>query len=534
MSRFRDRPAVLAIVVLALGSIAMPSLAGPDSGHFRHQKWSGGAYLSKKTGTFSHCAMAATYTSGTVMGFAYYRSGLTLLLGKKDWDLGEQDSYDVTVAVDDAWRVEAKAVPRKGRSGKTQAITIRLGKSREALRHLRQGSVLTIKTAAGRLRYKLTGTSVALRKLHDCFVSRTAPPAVSESANPFAPRESAKTPPTNNPFAAPSAKRPREAARSATVGERAQRLKAVAAWSERANVVAKDLYAVLKVLGDIDNVGAAYIEGKILLESAKRRSATLLTAVQQQLAAVDEKLQALPAAPDHPTYPNFGTDMKRFLDQFRDQAHVMHGETKSSLLAAFSEDKNAFRTIKTKQINRYIILLNSENVQLDLQSANISQNGSQFHLNKSIVHSNTAVVHILTVMRDLMTRDRLVDMQGAVDLVAHSLREMEQSIDRGLKANADLRKRFAALGDRHPSLGQSFDRLLNVYADAFDVEQQVRTAIGSMARDLDGVDNTASQQGVEALTVRWESIGREIERLSDMRIELHNRKIAIVKAMKFR
>ena len=199
------RLAGFSIIILWALILPLSTSLAQDAAHFKYQHWEGGAYIAKTSNKFRHCAMTATYKSGTILVFAYLRDGLYIGIGNEKWSLHSNAKYKVVVSVDNIWNTTAQAVVRDNKSGENWIADIKIGHSTLAYESLRAGRSLTVKSPTQTLRYRLTGTYVALNKLRDCYDNQTMianSDGNKDYKNPFSGGKSAST----NPFL-PSEKR---------------------------------------------------------------------------------------------------------------------------------------------------------------------------------------------------------------------------------------------------------------------------------------------------------------------------------------
>lgn len=153
--------AILAICILAL---AGESAFAKKIYTLRSGNWKGGAYVSNKTGRFSHCAASVKYKSGILLLFSVTRSiKWNMGLSNNDWDLTTRRKYPVEYRVDNGRLIRGTAIA-KGR----RLVQVFLPTSSGLFQQFKYGRRLTIWAAQKRMRFSLKGTSKMLSLLLKC------------------------------------------------------------------------------------------------------------------------------------------------------------------------------------------------------------------------------------------------------------------------------------------------------------------------------------------------------------------------------
>ncbi|MCG8542896.1 MAG: hypothetical protein MJE12_01675 [Alphaproteobacteria bacterium] len=521
--------AIVGLVSIANTGIAF---AGPDTGHFRHLQWKGGAYFSKTKGVFSHCAVTAVYQSRTVLGFAYFDSGLSLILGNRKWHLDEKEIYEVTLSIDDIWTLKVKAFPRKARSEKAFIVDIHIGRSQRALRSLRNGHVLKVTTASDQLRYRLTGTNVALQKLVRCHRAYSTKSAVTSSTNPFAAKSATRRFKPTNPFSVPLSKKSRTGLPGAEKTKTNPEFVQVAKWAARVGPITDKFYRVINSLGDAEDVAIAFLNGKVTEEYANERTIKLVYQAQSVLSLADDNLEALPDAPKFSHYPNLGRDTKRFLGQLRDQVHSMLADTKKSVAAALSDDRQSHTTLMLKGFTKTMLLLKTENFHLDLQNSHLTSKSPQYYLNDAIKYGNESMIQVLLARITSSNKETLFEMESADRKIVSSLTNLARAIEKGRNLVSRSRQQLDAGLTRNSRLRKQVFEVMQLYEEAFDVEQEIALAISSIAEIIgDILSGPADDQNREMLSKRLDVAALEMEQYGERRTALARRRVEIIEAI---
>ncbi len=201
------RAAVAAVVATTTLSFGGAASAATLHKNLKFGAWSGGVYVSDKTGAFSHCVVSAKYKSGITLLFSITK-GQRWKIGfsKKGWELTPGEKYPVLYQVDKGEVNKGQALA----SGKRLAV-VSLPAENTLFNRMRRGRTLKVKAGDDILAFNLTGTSKMLRRLLDCSIQHEnlvvdLPSASNQSSEP-----------KKNPFASKK-QAPRKSAGSAPKG----------------------------------------------------------------------------------------------------------------------------------------------------------------------------------------------------------------------------------------------------------------------------------------------------------------------------
>src|SRR6266404_8844605 len=160
----------LAAITLALllGKILPVGAAEIPASQFNVSGWSGSAYNSDSDGSFSHCAMSATYNSGITLLFSIGSDFWRMGLYNSNWNLVEGQAYPIIYWVDNTPPQQVSAV-----AVATQGVSILLPLTAVEFNLFRYGNQVTIVAASQTFQFNLTGTSSSLFALGACAVNHT-------------------------------------------------------------------------------------------------------------------------------------------------------------------------------------------------------------------------------------------------------------------------------------------------------------------------------------------------------------------------
>ena len=162
-------PTPRALTLLAALTLAPTGVAADArvAERFASGPWQGAAYLDADTGTFSHCAVYATYEGDQVLVLLRTEEGFSVGLADPAWRLEPGASYELLMGIDARWaRHVTGHVPGE------QVVRIDFGGDQEPLAAFRDGEALTVVAKAGVFRFALTDSGRALADLERCYEDR--------------------------------------------------------------------------------------------------------------------------------------------------------------------------------------------------------------------------------------------------------------------------------------------------------------------------------------------------------------------------
>ncbi len=193
----------LTITFLLIAPTIAHSQSSTDK--FTIGEWEGSARTDNE-GRFRHCAIIATYESGTMMGFAISKDYDFLVgLANKNWQLTPGTKSSVSLYVDGRSLGSYSATPES-----QLFIWFNLGNNKVPFDAMRKGYRLKVRAAQKNFLFRLTGTGKALARLKQCVDRSTS--LASQSKDPFAPSAARGRLPSStktvNPFLPENTSRP--------------------------------------------------------------------------------------------------------------------------------------------------------------------------------------------------------------------------------------------------------------------------------------------------------------------------------------
>jgi len=165
--------------------IALSAPAKADTiRNFQVGSWFAGAYTTKGTSAFSHCAASARYRSGVLVLFSVSRSySWSLGFANPAWNLTKGSRYNIVFVIDDGQPMTGVATA----IGPNSVETV-LADSAALFAQFRRGRQLRVAAASQVFSFNLDGTSALLPALLNCVQQELA-----GGANPFASRAAPST-----------------------------------------------------------------------------------------------------------------------------------------------------------------------------------------------------------------------------------------------------------------------------------------------------------------------------------------------------
>ncbi|MEL6299893.1 MAG: hypothetical protein AAFQ45_15115 [Pseudomonadota bacterium] len=115
-------------------------------------------------GAFNHCSARAVYRSGMEVFLIAYNSGAwSIQFYRKDWPNRKDTKFPATLLVD------GREIMRTQGRFRGRSAFLDLGRSARNRRAIMRGNIMTVRSASGESRYKLTGTNRAAGVVARCL-----------------------------------------------------------------------------------------------------------------------------------------------------------------------------------------------------------------------------------------------------------------------------------------------------------------------------------------------------------------------------
>ena len=155
-----------AVVALAAGVLALAAPQDADAANvdqFSYRGWQGWAHVAD--GEFRHCVVSGGYSDGMTLSFFYDDNGFKVAVRRPGWELEPGSVYGVRVSVNPGLSGRVPGVAARGDS-----LLMPMSALERPVTHMRRGYTLALDVdGLDRLTFDLTGTSVALQRLIDCY-----------------------------------------------------------------------------------------------------------------------------------------------------------------------------------------------------------------------------------------------------------------------------------------------------------------------------------------------------------------------------
>ncbi len=132
------------VLTAAVWPLSVHSAPVPESA-FAYNRWSGMAYTDDKTGRFSHCAVASTYTNGVTLMFGVLPGGnVNIGFTRPDWTFKVGQTIPGEIRIDRRFSEHVL-----GTAYLPNAILVAFPPSATIFAHLAHGDAMTVSTDAG-------------------------------------------------------------------------------------------------------------------------------------------------------------------------------------------------------------------------------------------------------------------------------------------------------------------------------------------------------------------------------------------------
>ena len=149
------------VAAMVFGTTA--NAAGPFD-PFKSGNWKGGAYTSKKTGEFSHCAASVRYKSGIIISIHITRKAKWRMgLGHRNWKLTNRRIIRFGLSFDGLAPVNVR-----GLAISSKVAIIPMPNKSKVIRLFRNASSLEMFVDGHKFRFRLDGTRRLLPALARC------------------------------------------------------------------------------------------------------------------------------------------------------------------------------------------------------------------------------------------------------------------------------------------------------------------------------------------------------------------------------
>ncbi|MBC8282421.1 MAG: hypothetical protein H8E32_01290 [Nitrospinae bacterium] len=460
---------MLRVLLLVAILLFLPSIVHSKSiEKFSVGDWGGGSYADNG-GRFTHCAITATYHSGTTLGFLINKKyDLYIGLAKKQWELDTGSNYSVKFYIDDRSLGSYSTNP-------TSKIFLwfKIGNNKAAFDSLQKGRTLKIKAAKKDFILKLTNSGKALSKIKSCVDQKTRKASVIK--DPFA-SSSIKNPFSDNKRTPPDTSGPIFSSEISIMGKQ---------LGEFSGAYQNILAAINHIIV-ADEISGALIDKEIQPNFAVTKLNDSLFSFKASMAAFERRFKEV----EKRNYKS-----KKFS---RTQKNMFNGlpiianQVRESMDGAISFLKKAIEgkpfnqsDFHVHRFNSYSNILGAENLMMEAGLLNSKKNHPQYYASKLMILDNKV---LMGIYEDLIKvfKAGLTNPLSSVPQLEIYLTEMRQNLTMGRRYAAITKKKINQLLIKNPS-NQKWTVLkiaVASYEETFDIEE----AIARLFRSFIGGD----------------------------------------------
>ena len=176
-------------------------------------------------------------------------------------------------------------------------------------------------------------------------------------------------------------------------------VRALSEFSLRAAPVYKNLIAAFEKSIELDELAAAYSEGRVSPSFVSDKRRALIDKSQIKLATANQALASL-EVPElmQPMFRERAEQTLKYLYRFRDQIEGSIADGDSLVRKALSGNTDDVVTSSFARMRGFSTILESENIYIGLQKATIQDDHPQAHLYAAIIASNNILRAIYGVI----------------------------------------------------------------------------------------------------------------------------------------
>ncbi len=168
MLQRRVKSSMLALIsAISLSAFALaPHTA--SALYFNAAGWSGGVTYAESTGGFNGCFVTETGKGGSRVVLFWRKDGLAVAVFDPQWDLGVENTSEISMAVDGRWKTAAS-----GTAIGRHAIHAALGQDEAPLTALKRGNNFEVSAEGAEYSFPLKGSSKAIAFLQACYAANS-------------------------------------------------------------------------------------------------------------------------------------------------------------------------------------------------------------------------------------------------------------------------------------------------------------------------------------------------------------------------
>jgi len=305
----------------------------------------------------------------------------------------------------------------------------------------------------------------------------------------------------------------------------------MSAWMAKMQALYAEFLRVTDYTGQIDEISTALIDGEITEDFALRTGQYLILQARLSYKNAAEELDCCLAQPkvDTEVFVKAARIVSQYLRTFKDQMLDLIEATETTFSAAIEGDADVVYRLQLKQFDRWIMLLESENVFLGTQKLLAEESHPQHPLFRAIISGNEALAAAMSYLRNVSSDHVSTgDVNIAQFLVQRELLKMRQAINDGRQTILNWNIKISTMRPksvRDRNMVTTVTRIIGNYKESFEIEEHMASTISSVA-DAILVDDL-----VNASREAYDTEFLKLEVLVNQRLQLQSERVRLVAEM---
>ena len=306
-------------------------------------------------------------------------------------------------------------------------------------------------------------------------------------------------------------------------------------WMLKAQALYEELFAVTNYSDQLDDISSALIDEEITAAFALRKGRQYILQARLSYDKVSKEIDCCLSTPNVQAeiFVKSARDFSQYLHTLRDQVRDIIDDSEGIFKAAIDGKADTVQRLQFKQAERWIILIESENVLMRTQRVLVKSSHPQHALYGAMISGNKALVASMSSVFDLASgRLEIPDPESSRLLVERELLNMRRAINDGRQAVFDWKIRVSALRPKTIQIRQmmaTLTHLLENYSKTFDVEEQMASTLSAVADALlSGVEDFLVSGLRDFSLELFETEMLKVEVLIDQRLRLYSERLRLL------
>jgi len=311
-----------------------------------------------------------------------------------------------------------------------------------------------------------------------------------------------------------------------------QQVQASAQWFQQSNAIAAEYLVLIDETLALDDVSYEYLEGTLDHAGALKQAEQINSNLKRQLVRLDAAAEALPPPPavSEPSLKAQLDIVVNYLVELREQIGALMVLSEDAFQAALNDDDDAFQILFLKQINFYVLMIESENRVIRQRMGVLQNTVPEYHLMAVFYSLNDAMIDLLRLTdRLIIDGTNSTAITNFTTSARIAISESEYAVGRGIDATFTTIREIRSLQPESAEQRDFIARLLQaleVYHDEFAVEEKISVTLSVWADDMSTLDMAEEDTGLSGEQFTdWYTV---LEKLINARLELQNKRISIM------